>query len=63
MARKVAFAWVTFVYDFDFEEECDRFIKANRGKGWYFGEKSYDRFGGYWTVRVEKPYRDYNCGW
>ena len=63
--KKVAFAHVEYVYDFDTKEEADRFIKeAPKGwNGWYFVTKEPEDNGDVWTVVVKKPYKNYNPGW
>lgn len=61
--KTIAFAWTTFWYDFDTEEEAREYYKENCwGKGWQVKEP-YDNGNGKWTVVVEKPYGAYNPGW
>lgn len=63
--KRLAFASIEFVYDFDTEEEAKRFVVSNQGKGWYFdGEpKPLDDADGTYTLTVRKPYKNYNPGW
>ena len=63
--KRIVFAWVTFMYDFDSEQEAVEFIKNSHGKGWQVDEQPYKQnWGDCWTVRVEKPYnKKYNPGW
>ena len=64
--KKIAFAWLTYWYDFSTEEEAKEFIRNNRGKYWNFGEV-YENHNGEgclpYTVEVKKPYGKYNPGW
>lgn len=63
--KRVVFAHVEYVYDFDTKEEADRFIKeAPKGcRGWYFVTEEPEDDGDVWTVVVDKPYKNYNPGW
>lgn len=60
--KRVAFAWLTFWYDFDTKKEAEEFVVKNGGKGWQIKEP-YDNGADHWTVVVEKPYSNYNPGW
>ena len=60
--KRVAFAWVTFWLDFDTMDEAQAYYINNHGKGFRFPKEPYYN-GTNWTVEVEKPYRNYNCGW
>lgn len=63
--KQVAFAWVTFLYDFDTLEKAEEYYKKNRfdeKKHWLI-EEPYENGVGGWTVEVKKPYKDYNPGW
>ena len=62
--RKIAFASIEIVYDFDTEEEAKQFISYNANKKWWWVSKEpYPQGNGVWTVTVRKPYKDYNPGW
>lgn len=62
--KRVAFAWVTLMYDFTTEEEVNKFISDNQGKGWLFGEVYENRNDDLpYTVEVKKPYGNYYPGW
>lgn len=61
--KKVAFAWLTFWYDFTTKEEAERFVRDNQGKGWHFENELYCNGNDEWVVRVSKPYGKYNPGW
>lgn len=63
--RRVAFASIEFVIDFDTEEEARKYYIKNQGKGWWFdGEpKCLDDAEGSWSITVRKPYKKYNPGW
>lgn len=62
--KRVAFAWVTLMYDFTTEEEVNKFITDNQRKGWLFGEVYENRNDDLpYTVEVKKPYGNYYPGW
>ena len=62
--RKVVFASIEFDYDFDTKEEAEKYIRDNANMGWYWESKEpYKQGNGMWSVRVRKPYKDYNPGW
>lgn len=63
--KKVAFAWVTFWYDFTTKEEAEKFIRDNQGKYWLFGKpyENNNNNGFLYTVEVKKQYGKYNPGW
>ena len=63
--KKTAFAWITFMYDFDTEEEAEKYVKRNRGRYWLISKpyKNNNNNGFPYTVEVKKPYGKYNPGW
>ena len=62
--KRVAFAWVTLIYDFTTEEEVNKFITDNQGKGWLFSEVYENRNDDLpYTVEVKKSYGNYYPGW
>lgn len=61
--KKIAFAWLTFWYDFTTKEEAEKFVSDNRNKGWHFEGTPYINGNNEWTVQVLKPYQKYNPGW
>lgn len=67
MAKRICFAWREYWYDFDTEEEAQKFIKDNSRKGWFFPkDKPYKGYGeevNIWCVQVRKPVKGYNPGW
>ena len=60
---KVAFANISFIIDFDSEEEAKQYKIKNRNKGWWFGEIEYDKFMDVWVMEVRKSYGKYESGW
>lgn len=64
--KRIAFMWVTVLYDFTTKEEAYRFVKNNLGKYWIFGEvyENSNNNGMPYSVEVKKPYDDvHNPGW
>ena len=60
--KKVSYAHISLIYDFDNKQERDEFIKENQNKGWYFN-KPYHPSDDVWSVEICKPYKDYTPGW
>lgn len=63
---RISFAWITFQIDFKTKEEAEKYVSDNRGKYWRFSEaeqftKEPDCNGNMWTVKVERPYKNYPC--
>lgn len=56
--KRIAFAHLKIVYDFDTKEECDKYIKRIDGKYKY---RAYNN-GDFWSCIVYKPYRNYEMG-
>lgn len=63
--KKVAFAWLTFWYDFSTKEEAEKFRDDNQGKYWLIDRpyENNNNNGFPYTVEVKKPYGKYNPGW
>lgn len=73
--KKVVFAWIEEIIDFDTRENAEKYFIEGRNKGWQFNPKN----GGYltfedcvyrngntelpWSLQVEKPYGNYYPGW
>ena len=60
---KIAFANISFIIDFDSEEEAKQYKIKNMGKGWWFGEITYYSADNTWSMEVRRPYGKYCCGW
>lgn len=59
--KRVVFAWVTVVLDFDSKEELEKYKLDNYDKGWHFGDESINE--GFYTLEVHRKYGKYNAGW
>jgi hypothetical protein len=59
--KRVVFAWVTVVLDFDTMEELQKYKLDNYDKGWHFGDESINE--GFYTLEVHRKYGNYNAGW
>ena len=64
--RKVIFASIEYVCDFDTKEEAEAFMVKNARKGWWWDTKEpylNKAAGNKWTVVYRTPHRNYNPGW
>lgn len=62
--RKVVFANIEYVCDFDTKEEAEAFVDKNASKGWWWDTKPYwNESAGKWTAVYRTPHRNYNPGW
>lgn len=57
----IAFAYTTLYIDFDTMEDLYKYKKKNMYKGWRFKDEYIN--GDFFTLIVERPYKDYNTGW
>lgn len=62
--HNVVFASIEFDYDFDTEDEAKAFVLKNMDKKWWWDSREPQlQRNGKWSLRVRKPYKDYNPGW
>lgn len=61
MAKRIAFAHIHLVYDFDTLSQMREFKRECKNKGWKV-VNSYEN-DDCWTVGVKRNYRNYNTGW
>lgn len=61
--KRIAFAHVAVLYDFDSELEAMDFQRESRAKGWFVNREVYKSSDNVWSLEVFKPYKRYNPGW
>lgn len=65
MMKRVVFAHIAIIYEFDtITEQMSFIIECNtNNKGWYINSKWHEKDRDVYCVEVFKPYRNYNGGW
>ena len=61
--KRIAFAHVACLYDFDSEQEALDFQNEAKSKGWFINKEVYKADENKWSMEVFQPYKNYNGGW
>lgn len=63
MAKRIAFAWVNYMYMFDNEDDAKRYCEQAKKKKYMIEIEPTKNADGRWYAQVCKPYKHYNGGW